>query len=152
MNNTISNVFFIFKNIFRNTFKYYLVSYTDGRFQFGLFIFITYFSTVVPFNSCVFFPVDLSSLMRHFEQVLKGVEVFSVSWFGQLTVGVQITDYFNCCVWNTKKQPPPNTCSMMSSQDKMTQCITFFPHQQFELQDEQPRPSNKRNFETKQLK
>ena len=33
-----------------------------------LFIFITYFSTVVPF-CCVFFPVGLSSLMQHFQQV-----------------------------------------------------------------------------------
>ena len=38
-----------------------------GRLE--LFIFITYFSTVVPFN-VVFFPVGLSSLMRHFQQVL----------------------------------------------------------------------------------
>ena len=29
--------------------------------------FITYLSTVVPFNICVSFPVDLSSLMRHFQ-------------------------------------------------------------------------------------
>ena len=37
----------------------------------------------------------------------------------------------------------PNTCSMMSSQDKMTQYTNFYPHQSFELQDQQPRPSNK---------
>ena len=50
-----------------------------GRFQLKLFILITYFSTVVPLTSCVFFPIGLSSLKRHFQQVLKGVEVSSVS-------------------------------------------------------------------------
>jgi hypothetical protein len=40
-----------------------------GRFQLELFIFITYFSTVVPLTSCVLIPVDLSSSMRHFQQV-----------------------------------------------------------------------------------
>ena len=37
--------------------------------------------------------------MRHSQQVLC-VEVSSVSWLGQLTEGVQITDYFNC--WGSK--------------------------------------------------
>ena len=32
-------------------------------------ILITYFSTVVPLTSCVFCPVGLSSLTRHFQQV-----------------------------------------------------------------------------------
>ena len=41
-----------------------------GRFQLELFIFITYFSTVVPITSCVFFPVGFSSLTRHFQQIL----------------------------------------------------------------------------------
>ena len=40
-----------------------------GRFQLELFIFITYFSTVIPLTSCVFFPAGLSSLTRHFQQV-----------------------------------------------------------------------------------
>ena len=40
---------------------------------------------------------------------------------------------------------------MMSSQDKMTQYTNFSPHQSFELQDQQPRPSNKQHFETQQL-
>ena len=39
-----------------------------GRFQLELFIFITYFSSVVPLTNCVFFPVGLSSLSRHFQQ------------------------------------------------------------------------------------
>ena len=43
-----------------------VVSYINSE----LFIFITYFSTVVPLTSCDFFPVGLSSLMRHFQQVL----------------------------------------------------------------------------------
>ena len=43
----------------------------------------------------LFFPVGLSSFSWHFKQVLLGVEVSSVSWLGQLTFGVQITDYFN---------------------------------------------------------
>ena len=41
-----------------------------GRFQLELFIFITYFSTVVALTSCVFFPVGLLLLMQHFQQVL----------------------------------------------------------------------------------
>ena len=41
-----------------------------GRFQLELIIFITCFSTVVPFKSCVFFHVGLSSLTRNFQQVL----------------------------------------------------------------------------------
>ena len=42
-----------------STFKYH-VSCADGEIS-ELFIFITYSSTAVPFNSCVFFPVGLSS-------------------------------------------------------------------------------------------
>ena len=42
-----------------------------ARFQLELFIFITYFSTVIPIASCFFFPVGLSSLTRHFQQVLQ---------------------------------------------------------------------------------
>jgi hypothetical protein len=45
-----------------------------------------------------FFPAHLLSLSLHFQQVLLGVEVSSVSWLEQLTVGVEITDYFNCRV------------------------------------------------------
>jgi hypothetical protein len=41
-----------------------------GRFQLELFIFITYFSIVVPLTSRVFFSVGLSSLTRNFQQVL----------------------------------------------------------------------------------
>ena len=40
-----------------------------GRFQLKLFIFIIYFSADVPFTTCAFFPVGLSSLI-HFQQVL----------------------------------------------------------------------------------
>ena len=45
---------------------------------------ITYFSTVDPLTSCVFFPVGLSSLTRHFS---TGLVVPSVSWLEQLTEG-----------------------------------------------------------------
>ena len=58
-----------------------------------LFIFIAYFSTVVPITSCVLFPIGLSSLYATFS---TGLEVSSVSWLWQLTVGVKITAYFNC--------------------------------------------------------
>ena len=50
-------------------------------------ILITYFSTVVPLTSFVVNAVFSSGLV-----------VPSVSWLGQLTVGVQSTDYFNCWV------------------------------------------------------
>ena len=33
--------------------------------------------------------------------------------------------------------------SMMPSQDKMTQYTNFSPHQWFEMEDQQPKPSNK---------
>ena len=39
----------------------------------------TYFSTVVPPTSCVFFPVGLVSLTRHFQLALQGDEVSSVT-------------------------------------------------------------------------
>jgi hypothetical protein len=65
-----------------------------ARFQLQLFIFITYFSTVVPFNSCFLSSRPLV-VNATFSTGLVGVEVSSVSWLGQLTVGVQITDYFN---------------------------------------------------------
>ena len=63
-----------------------------------LIYFITHFSTSFHSIVVVFFPVGLSSLTRHSQQVLWGVEVSSVSWLGQMPVGVQITDYFNCWV------------------------------------------------------
>ena len=45
-----------------------------GKSQLEWFIFITYFSIIVPPPSCVFFSVGLSSLTR------QGVKVSSVSW------------------------------------------------------------------------
>ena len=51
-----------------NTFKYH-ASALMRRYLLELFIFIAYFSTFVPFN-VVFYPVGISSLMRHFQQVL----------------------------------------------------------------------------------
>ena len=43
----------------------------------------------------VFVPVGLSSFLRHLLQDLLGIQVSSIAWFGQLTVVVQITDFFN---------------------------------------------------------
>ena len=40
------------------------------RFQLELINYFTYFSTVVPSNICVFFPVGLSLLIQYFQQVL----------------------------------------------------------------------------------
>ena len=51
--------------------------------------------TTVVFLSCRPFVVNMT-----FSTGLVGVEVSSVSWLGQLTVGVQITDYCNC--WFSK--------------------------------------------------
>ena len=53
-----------------------------GRFQIELINYFTYFSTVVLSNSCGFFPVGISSLIQHFQQVLWVLK----SWLGQLAV------------------------------------------------------------------
>ena len=52
--------------------------------------YFTYFSTVVPFNSCVSISCRPFVVNEIFSTGLVGVEVSSVSWLGQLTVGVQI--------------------------------------------------------------
>ena len=49
---------------------------------------------------------------------------------------------------NNKKQLPSNACSMMSSQDKMTQYTNFSPHSDLNSKIKQPRPSNKQNLKT----
>ena len=46
-----------------------------------LIILITYFPTIVPVISCVFFPVGLSSFMRHLQQVLQFLLSPSLSSF-----------------------------------------------------------------------
>ena len=66
----------------------YHVSCTDGKISVRINYHFTYFFTVVPSNSCVFlscrpFVVNTTFLTR-----LVGVEVSSVSWLGQLRVGV----------------------------------------------------------------
>ena len=55
-----------------HTFKYHVLC-TDGTISVGIiyFYYLAYFNTVVPLTSCVFFPVGLSSLTQHFQQVLK---------------------------------------------------------------------------------
>ena len=40
--------------------------------------------------------VGHSSFVLHFRQVFLSVEVSSVAWLGPLTIGVQITESFNC--------------------------------------------------------
>ena len=129
------------------------------------FIFITYFFTVVPFYVVFFFPVSLSSFMRHCQQVLKGVKVSSVSWLGQLTVGVQITDYFNCqfsnfllllgkrCFFFRKINTLEEIEILKAASSKYllndviagqnTQCTNFSSHQWFELQDNSPDQATK---------
>ena len=48
-----------------------------GRFQLELVCYFTHFSTVVPFNRCVFFfPVGLSSLIQYFQHVLWVLKIF----------------------------------------------------------------------------
>ena len=44
-----------------------------GKFQLELFIFITYFSTVVPLISCVFFPAGFSLLTRQTTRPVENV-------------------------------------------------------------------------------
>ena len=52
----------------------------------------------------------------------------------------------------TKGCQKKNEDKMMSVQDKMTQYTNFSPHQWFEHQDQQSKPSNIINFETQRLK
>ena len=53
----------------------------------------TYFSPVIPSNTCVFLSCRPFVVNTTCSTGLVGVEVSSVSWLGQLTVGVKITDY-----------------------------------------------------------
>ena len=52
-----------------NTFKCH-VSCTDGKISVRIIYFNYLFSTIVPLTSCVFFPVGLSPLTRHFQHFL----------------------------------------------------------------------------------
>jgi hypothetical protein len=63
--------------------KLYHVSCTDGKIS-VIIILITFFSTVVPLTSCFHScrPFVVNATFR------KGLVVSSVSWLGQLTVGV----------------------------------------------------------------
>ena len=64
------------------SFKYH-VSCTDEKISVRIIYFYYLFFHCRPIQCCVFFPVGLLTLMRHFQQVLLGVEVSSVSWLGQ---------------------------------------------------------------------
>ena len=63
-----------------------------GRFQLGLIYCFTYFSTVVPFNSCVFLYCRPFVVNATFS---TGLVVSSVSWLGQLTVGVYMSTFLD---------------------------------------------------------
>ena len=82
-----------------NTFKHH-VSCTDGKISVRINVLFCLFFTVVPSNIFVFLSCRPFVVNITFSIGLMGVEVFSVSWFGQLTVGVEITDYCNC--WFSK--------------------------------------------------
>ena len=56
-----------------------------GRLKLELIYYFTNFSTVVPSNSCVFLSCRLFVVNMTFS---TGLVVSSVSWLGQLTVGV----------------------------------------------------------------
>ena len=49
---------------------------------------VTYFSTVLPSNICIFLSWRPFIVIKTLSTGLVGVEVTSVSWLGQLTVGV----------------------------------------------------------------
>ena len=71
-----------------------IICYTFRPFsiQLELIYYFTYFSIVVPSNSCVFLSCRPFVVNTTFSTGLVGVEVSSVSWLGQLTVGIQITE------------------------------------------------------------
>ena len=58
-----------------------------GRFQLELIYYCTYFSTVVASNSCVFLSCRPFVVITTLSTGLVGVEVSSVFFLGQLTVG-----------------------------------------------------------------
>ena len=62
-----------------------------GRFQLELIYYFTYFSTVVPSNSCVFLSCRPFVVNMTFSTGLVGFEVSPVSYIGQLTVGIVLT-------------------------------------------------------------
>ena len=59
-----------------------------GRFQLELIYYFTYFSTVIPFNICVLISCRPFVVNTTFSAGLVVLEVSSVSWLGQWTVGV----------------------------------------------------------------
>ena len=60
--------------------------YTDGKIS--VRINLPLFSTVVPSNICMFLSCRPFVVITTLSTGLVGVEVTSVSWLGQLTVGV----------------------------------------------------------------
>ena len=112
----------------------YHVSCTDGKISVRIYLFLL---PIFPLSShsifvFFFFSVGLSLFSQHSQQVLLFIEGSSVSWLVKLTVGIQITDYFNCWFRNF-------FCCLARTVD-------------LNSNDQQSRPNNKRNFKTQQLK
>ena len=72
---------------FSDTFKFH-VSRTDGKTAVRINLLFYLFFTVVPSKTCIFLSCRPFVVITTFSTVLVGVEVSSVSWLGQLTVGV----------------------------------------------------------------
>ena len=108
------------------------------------------FFTVALLTRCVFFPVGLSSLTRHFQQVLQFL--LAPGWLFQLlSFEISFVAWSGLLIFGFKSLMRGEVCTLdhLPCND-ITEPMT--PHQWFELQDQQPRPSNNRNFETQQLK
>ena len=80
-----------------------------GRFQLKLIYYFTYFSTVIPSNNCVCFPVGLFLVNTTFSTGLVGVEVSSVSWIGQETEETAPTRPIENVLLTTKSLQEINT-------------------------------------------
>ena len=63
----------------------YHVSCTDGKISLRINLFLLPIFPSSHSRDVFFFRVGLSSLTRHSQQILLGVEVSSVSWLGQFT-------------------------------------------------------------------
>ena len=75
-------------HIFFNTFKYHVFApmHRDGKIS--VRINLPSFSTVVPSDICMLLSCRPFVAITTLSTGLVGVEVISVSWLGQLTVGV----------------------------------------------------------------
>ena len=76
-----------------HSFKYH-VSCTDGKISVRINLLFYLFFTVIPSNSCVFLSCRPFVVNTSFTTGLVGVEVSSVSWLGQVTVGILLKIMF----------------------------------------------------------